>query len=82
MNAKTTRLTIDVPPDFRNELKMQAAGQGETLRQYVMEAVAQRIQRESEFEDEVLGQMSEEAKKEGFIGLEASEALLKSLRNA
>ena len=80
MTTKVTRLTIDVSEDFRNELKIQAIAQGKTLREYVIEAVTEKIQRESALEDEVLGQMSKEAKKAGFIGLEASEALLNSMK--
>ena len=53
MTTKVTRLTIDVSEDFRNELKIQAIAQGKTLREYVIEAVTEKIQRESALEDEV-----------------------------
>ena len=80
MTTKPTRLTIDVSPDFRSELKMQAVEQGKTIKQYVMEAVMQKMQREIEQEDEILGQRAQEAEKEGFIGREASAAFLKSMK--
>lgn len=80
MTTKATRLTIDVSPDFRNELKMQAIEQGKTIKQYVMEAVMQKMQREIEQEEEILWQRVQEAKKEGFIGRKASAELLKNMK--
>lgn len=80
MTTKATRLTIDVSPDFRSDLKMQAIEQGKTIKQYVIEAVMQKMQREIEQEDEILGQRAIEAEKEGFIGRKASAEFLKSMK--
>ncbi len=45
MTTKTSaRLTIDVAPDFRDELKVQAIAHGKTLRAYVVESLKERIQ--------------------------------------
>ena len=80
MTTKATRLTIDVSPDFRSELKIQAIEHGKTIKQYVIEAVTQKMQREIEQEEEILWQRVQEAKKEGFIGDKASEELIERLK--
>ena len=83
MTTKTpTRLTINVSPDFRDELKIQAIAHGKTLKDYVIDALMERIQHDSVEEDKVWGEMSEEAKKEGILDSEASESLLTRMKNA
>ena len=77
-----TRLTINISPDFHDELKMQAISHGKTLKDYVIEALMYRIQHDTTQEDKIWGQMSEEAKKEGFLSVEESETLLMQMENA
>ncbi len=77
-----TRLTIDVSSDFRDELKIQAIAHGKTMKDYVVDALVERIRRDTIDEDNVWGEMSEAAKKEGFVGTEASETLLERMKNA
>ena len=77
-----TRLTINVSPDFRDELKIQAIAHGKTLKDYVIDALMERIQRDFVEEDKVWGEMSEEAKKEGLLSTQDSESLLTRMKNA
>ena len=76
------RLTIDVSPDFRDELKIQAIAHGKTLKDYVVEALMDRIQRDSVEEDKIWGEMSETAKQEEILSHEDSASLLTRMKNA
>jgi len=83
MATKTaTRLTINVSSDFRDELKIQAIAHGKTMKDYVIDTLVERIRKDTIEEDRVWGDMSETAKKEGFIGTKASESLLNRMKNA
>ena len=83
MSSKTaSRLTIDVSPDFRDELKIQAIAHGKTLKDYVVEALMDRIQRASVEEDKIWVEMSEAAKQEEILNHEDSASLLNSMKNA
>lgn len=83
MPTKTiTRLTIDVSPDFRDELKIQAIAQGKTLKKYVLDALMERIQKDSVEEDRIWAKMSATAKNEGSLSAEASDSLLSRMKNA
>ncbi len=83
MSIRTpTRLTINVSPDFRDELKIQAIAHGKTLKDYVIDALMERMQRDFVEEDKVWGEMSEEAKKEGLLSTQDSESLLTRMKNA
>ena len=83
MSIRTpTRLTINVSPNFRDELKIQAIAHGKTLKDYVIDALMERIQRDFLEEDKVWGEMSEEAKKEGLLSTQDSENLLTRMKNA
>ncbi len=83
MSIRTpTRLTINVSPDFRDELKIQAIAHGKTLKDYVIDALMERIQRDFVEEDKAWGEMSEEAKKEGLLSTQDSESLLTRMKNA
>ena len=83
MSTKTqARLTIDVSPDFRDELKIQAIAQGKTLKDYVLDTLMERIQKDSVEEDRIWAQMSASAKKEGSLNEEASKNLLNRMKNA
>ena len=83
MSIRTpTRLTINVSPDFRDELKIQAIAHRKTLKDYVIDALMERLQRDFVEEDKVWGKMSEEAKKEGLLSTQDSESLLTRMKNA
>lgn len=83
MSSKTaTRLTVDVSPDFRDELKIQAIAHGKTLKDYVVEALLDRTQRDALQEDKIWGEMSETAKQEGMLSHEDSVTLLHRMKNA
>ena len=83
MSTKTpTRLTINVSSDFRDELKIQAIAHGKTLKDYVIDALMERLQQDSVEEDRVWGEMSEAAKKEGLLSSQDSESLLTRMKNA
>ena len=83
MSSKTTsRLTIDVSPDFRDELKIQAIAHGKTLKDYVVEALMDRIQWDSVEENKIWGEMSEAAKQEEILSHEDSAGLLNRMKNA
>ena len=83
MRTKTpTRLTINVSPDFRDELKIQAIARGKTLKDYVIDVLMDRLQKDSAEEDRAWGEMSEAAKKEGLLSEQDSESLLMRMKNA
>jgi len=46
--ARLDRLSIDVLPDVHRRIKMFAALHGETIREYVLKCVKDRIKQESE----------------------------------
>jgi plasmid stability protein len=83
MTAKTPkRLTINVSPDFRDALKIQAIAHGKTLKDYVTEALMDRLLQDSAEEDKVWSEMSDAAKKEDILSAEDSESLLVRMKNA
>ncbi|MEL6748907.1 MAG: hypothetical protein AAFO09_01280 [Pseudomonadota bacterium] len=83
MSSKTaSRLTIDVSPDFRDELKIQAIAHGKTLKDYVVESLMNRIKQDSVEEDKIWGEMSKAAKREEILSHEDSTSLLNSMKNA
>lgn len=83
MSSKTvSRLTIDVSPDFRDELKIQAIAHGKTLKDYVVGALVDRIRQDSVEEDKIWGEMSEAAKQEDILSHEDSASLLNRMKNA
>ena len=47
---KRERMSIDASPEEHRQIKAFAAIHGETIRQYVLESVRERLQRESEKE--------------------------------
>ena len=83
MSSKAaTKLTIDVSPDFRDALEIQASTHGKTLKNYVLDALTDRVRRHSVEEDKTWGEMSEIAKAEKILSYEDSEDLLNRMKNA
>ena len=76
------RMTVDVPEDFKNEIKSHAALLGIKLRDYVIQALEAKMILDEKLEDEHLGKLANKAKKEGFIGASNSKALLNKMKNA
>ena len=84
--SNNARMTIDVPKEFKNEIKSHAALLGKNLKDYVVEAIQVQLARDEiktkeKLEDEILGKIADKAKKEGFISDEESKKLLEKLRN-
>ncbi len=77
-----SRMTVDVPESFKNEIKSHAALLGIKLRDYVIQALETRMAIDEKLADERLGKLSDKAKKEGFIGAAKSKALLSKMKNA
>ena len=84
MGTKTsTRVSIDLIPDVHEELKFLTQASGTTIKKYVTDTLMARIQEEiEEEEDRLWGEMSEVARKEGFLSVEDSEKLLQRIKNA
>lgn len=83
MTTKTpTKLNLDIPPDFRDELNFQAKAHGKTMKDYVIDALMDRLQKDSIEEGRTWGKMSEAAKKEGVQSNLESENLLMRMKNA
>lgn len=84
MKTKTsTRVSVDLVPDFHAELKARAQASAKTLKNYVTDALAERINKDrEEEEDRYWGERAKEAREEGFVSVEESEAYLKRLLNA
>ena len=83
MKTKTsTRLSVDLIPEIYSELKAMAQDSGMTIQKYVSDTLEAHIQKDMEEEDEMWGKLAEEASKEGFMSIEASEELLQRMKNA
>ena len=82
MGTKTVRVSIDLLADFHEELQAVAEASGKTMKNYVVEALESRVQKDNELEDQILSELAEEAIKEGNIGVEESEELSSLIRNA
>ena len=74
-------MTIDIPADFKNQVKASAAIMGKKMKDYVLEALSEKIQREG-LEDKYLGDLALKAEKEGYIGTKESEELLNEMINS
>ena len=51
------------------------------MKDYVLEALEEKMQREEKLEDQYLGELALKAEKEGYIGVEESEKLLQEITN-
>ena len=50
-SAQRVRMSIDVLPEEHRQIKVYAALHGETIRDFVLESVRERLRRESEAKD-------------------------------
>ncbi len=80
--SNVARMTVDVPQEFKNEVKSHASLLGIKLKDYVMQALEARLRLDQELEDKYFAKLSDKAKKEGFIGEAKSKALLNKMKNA
>ena len=76
------RLTIDISPDFQNQLKTNALARGKSLKAYVLETLTESLERESLQEDRLQAETSELAKQEGSLSEQDSMSLLALMKNA
>jgi hypothetical protein len=76
------RMTVDVPQEFKNQIKAHAALLGIKLKDYVISALEARMSHDEELEDKHLAQLVDKVKKEGFVGKEKSESLLSKMKDA
>lgn len=51
-SARRPRISIDVDPEFRHRLRLAAAKQDVTVRQYLLEAIAARLRQDAGDEHE------------------------------
>ncbi|MCY4184569.1 MAG: hypothetical protein OXC82_03375 [Rhodobacteraceae bacterium] len=84
MKTKTSiRVSVDLVPDFHAEVKARAQASAKTLKTYVKDVLAERIHKDrEEEEDRYWGERAKEAREEGFVSVEESEAYLKHLLDA
>lgn len=75
-----SKMTIDIPTEFKNQVKANAAIVGKKMKDYVLEALTEKIQRDK-LEDKYLGDLAMKADKEGYIGAKESEELLNEMIN-
>lgn len=80
-SKESTRLSVDLLPDFHEEVKGMAKTRAQSLKSYVIDALTERFQKDRE-EDRMWDELSEKAGKKGFACVEESEKLLNSIRNA
>ena len=74
-----SKMTIDIPSDFKNKVKANAAIVGKKMKDYVLEALEEKMEREEKLEDQYLGNLALKAEKEGYIGTKESAALLEEI---
>jgi hypothetical protein len=77
-----SRMTVDLPEDFKNEIKSHAALLGIKLKDYVIQALETKINLDEKLENEHLAKLADKAKKEGFIGTSNSKVLLNKMKNS
>ena len=76
-----SKMTIEVPSEFKNQVKASAAITGKKMREYIMEAVEEKI-RNDNLENKYLGELAIKADKEGYLSKKASEKLLQEMLDA
>jgi hypothetical protein len=72
---QTARITIDVPADFRNIVKSNASLAGKKLKDYIIEALDEKIKKEKILDDEFYINLAKIGENSGYIGKKASKKL-------
>lgn len=80
-SKESTSLSVDLLPDFHEEVKGMAKTRAQSLKSYVIDALTERFQKDRE-EDRMWDELAEKAGKKGFASVEESEKLLNNIRNA
>ena len=75
----TVRLSIDVPTNYHKALRYYAINHNTTVKDFFLDLFEKHMPQE--IEDQILGSLASESKKQGSIGKKESEKLLKSLKN-
>ena len=73
-----SKMTIDIPTEFKNQVKANAAIVGKRMKDYVLEALNEKMQREK-LDNKYLGDLALKAEKEGYLEVKESEELLKEM---
>lgn len=74
-----TKMTIDLPTEIKNQVKASAAIMGEKMKDYVISALKEKMQRD-QLENKYLGEIALKADKEGYLDSKESENLLKEMQ--
>jgi hypothetical protein len=72
-----TKMTIDLPTEFKNQVKANAAITGEKLKDYVISALKEKMDRDR-VENKYLGELASRIDREGYLGGEVSDELLQN----
>ena len=76
------RLSVDLLPDFHEEVKSMAQAQAKTMKSYVIDALRDRYNKDREEEDRLWGEIAEKAVEEGFLSDKETEDLMQRIKNA
>lgn len=74
-----TKMTIDLPTEVKNQVKASAAIMGEKMKDYVISALREKMERD-QLENKFLGDIALQADKEGYVDLNESSDLLKEMK--
>lgn len=75
----TVRLSIDVPTNYHKALRYYAINHNTTVKDFFLDLFEKHMPQE--IEDQILGSLAHESKKQGSIGKKESAKLLKSLKS-
>ncbi|MCH2188322.1 hypothetical protein MK079_00645 [Candidatus Gracilibacteria bacterium] len=77
------RLTLDIPKELSQTLKMLSASYDISMKAYILDAIVQKIQSDEALEDMIWGTLARaEDKKENYVGKKSSKELLDNLISA
>ena len=74
-----TKMTIDLPTEVKNQVKASAAIMGEKMKDYVVSALKEKMERD-QLENKYLGDLALKADKEGYIDSNESVELLNEMK--
>jgi hypothetical protein len=76
MSVEITRMTIDIPVDIKNQAKAIASLSGKKLKDYVIDALSEKISGEQNIEDKFALDLAKKGEKSGYLGKKESADLL------
>lgn len=74
-----TKMTIDLPTEVKNQVKASAAIMGEKMKDYVISALKEKMERD-QLENKYLGDLAFQADKEGYVDSNESMELLNEMK--